>query len=47
MMALFADVLDLKENGYRSDGLSMSLYSIITVSAGGIMTVVFNEADLS
>ena len=44
MMALFADVLDHLEqkNGYRSDGLSMSLYSIITVSAGGIMTAVFN-----
>lgn len=44
MMALFADVLDHLErkNGYRSDGLSMSLYSIITVPAGGIMTAVFN-----
>lgn len=44
MMALFADVLDHLEakNGYRCDGLSMSLYSIITVSALGIITSVFN-----
>ncbi len=44
MMALFADVLDHLEakNGYRCDGLSMSLYSIIMVSTFGIMTAVFN-----
>lgn len=44
MMALFADVLDHLEakNGYRSDGLSMSLYSVITVAALGIITSVFN-----
>lgn len=44
MMALFADVLDHLEakNGFRSDGLSMSLYSIITVAAGGIVTAVLN-----
>lgn len=44
MMALFADVLDHLEakNGYRSDGLSMSLYSVIMVSALGIITSVFN-----
>jgi Na+/melibiose symporter-like transporter len=44
MMALFADVLDHLEakNGYRSDGLSMSIYSVITVAALGIITSVFN-----
>lgn len=44
MMALFADVLDHLEakNGYRSDGLSMSLYSVIMVSALGIITSAFN-----
>lgn len=44
MMALFADVLDHLEakNGFRSDGLSMSVYSIITVAAGGIVTAILN-----
>lgn len=44
MMALFADVLDHLEakNGYRCDGLSMSLYSVITVSTFGIITAIFN-----
>lgn len=44
MMALFADVLDHLEakNGYRCDGFSMSLYSIIMVSASGVCTAVFN-----
>lgn len=44
MMALFADVLDHLEakNGFRCDGLSMSLYSVITVAALGVITSVFN-----
>lgn len=44
MMALFADVLDHLEakNGYRCDGLSMSLYSVITVATFGIITAIFN-----
>ncbi len=44
MMALFADVLDHLEakNGYRCDGLSMSLYSVITVAAFGVITAIFN-----
>lgn len=44
MMALFADVLDHLEvkNGYRCDGLSMSLYSIIMVGAFGVVTAIFN-----
>lgn len=45
MMALFADVLDHLEykNGYRSDGLSMSIFSILTVSSLGICTSIFNS----
>ena len=44
MMALFADVLDHLErkNGFRSDGLSMSLYSVIMVGAFGVVTAIFN-----
>lgn len=44
MMALFSDVLDHLEakNGFRCDGLSMSLYSVIMVGASGIVTAVFN-----
>ena len=44
MMALFADVLDHleKKNGFRCDGLSMSLYSVITVGAFGVVTAIFN-----
>jgi GPH family glycoside/pentoside/hexuronide:cation symporter len=44
MMALFADVLDHLEckNGFRSDGLSMSVYSILMVASIGICTGIFN-----
>ena len=44
MMALFADVLDHLErkNGFRCDGLSMSLYSVIMVGAFGVVTAIFN-----
>jgi glycoside/pentoside/hexuronide:cation symporter, GPH family len=44
MMALFADILDHLEckNGFRCDGLSMSLYSAIMVAASGICMGVFN-----
>lgn len=44
MMALFADVLDYLEqkNGFRCDGLSMSIYSIIMVGISGVVTAVFN-----
>lgn len=43
-MALFADALDHLEwkTGFRSDGLAMSIYSIITVAMVGICTGVFN-----
>ncbi|MGN1344236.1 MAG: MFS transporter [Traorella sp.] len=43
-MALFADVLDHLEwkHGFRCDGVSMSIYSIIAVSCVGICTGVFN-----
>lgn len=44
MMALFADVLDHLEakNGFRCDGLSMSIYSVIMVGVSGIVTAIFN-----
>ncbi len=44
MMALFADVLDHLEakNGFRCDGLSMSIYSVIMVGVAGIVTAIFN-----
>jgi glycoside/pentoside/hexuronide:cation symporter, GPH family len=44
MMALFADVLDHLEckNGFRCDGLSMSLYSTILVAMNGICMGLFN-----
>lgn len=44
MMALFADVLDHLErkNGFRADGFSMSLYSMIMVGATGVVTAIFN-----
>lgn len=43
-MALFADVLDHSEwrSGFRSDGLAMSVYSIIAVAILGICTGIFN-----
>lgn len=43
-MALFADVLDHIEwkSGIRCDGISMSVYSIITVALTGICTGIFN-----
>ena len=43
-MALFADTLDHLEwkTGFRSDGIAMSIYSIIGVAAAGICTGVFN-----
>lgn len=43
-MALFADVLDHLEwkNGFRCDGMAMSVYSIITTISAGIATGVFN-----
>lgn len=44
MMAFFADVLDHLEakNGFRCDGLSMSIYSVIMVGVAGIVTAIFN-----
>lgn len=43
-MALFADVLDHMEwkNGFRCDGLAMSVYNIIAVAGGGVCTGIFN-----
>ena len=43
-MALFADTLDHLEwkTGFRSDGIAMSIYSIIGVAAAGICTGIFN-----
>ena len=43
-MALFADVLDHVEwkNGFRCDGISMSIYNTIAVASVGICTGVFN-----
>jgi len=43
-MALFADVLDHLEwkTGFRSDGLSMSIYNIIAVAMVGIAQGIFN-----
>lgn len=43
-MALFADALDNLEwkTGFRSDGLAMSIFSIITVAMVGICTGFFN-----
>lgn len=43
-MALFADVLDHMEwkTGFRADGLSMSIYSIIAVAMVGIAQGIFN-----
>ena len=43
-MALFADTLDNLEwkNGFRCDGLAMSIYSVILTAAAGIVTGIFN-----
>ena len=43
-MALFADTLDHLEwkSGIRCDGISMSIYSIISVTMVGIVTGIFN-----
>ena len=43
-MALFADTLDHLEwkNGFRSDGVAMSIYSVILTAAAGIVTGIFN-----
>ena len=43
-MALFADSLDHLEwkTGFRSDGLAMSIYSIISVAMVGVCTGIFN-----
>ena len=43
-MALFADVLDHMEwkNGFRCDGLAMSVYNTIAVAMVGICTGIFN-----
>ena len=43
-MALFADTLDHMEwkNGFRSDGLAMSIYSVILTAANGVVTGIFN-----
>ena len=43
-MALFADVLDHIEwkSGFRCDGISMSIYTIIITVCAGIATGVFN-----
>lgn len=43
-MALFADCLDHLEwkTGFRSDGVAMSIYSVITVAIGGICIGIFN-----
>lgn len=43
-MALFADVLDHVEwkNGFRCDGIAMSVYNIIAVAMVGICTGIFN-----
>ena len=44
-MALFADCLDHLEwrTGFRSDGIAMSIYSVITVAMTGVCTGVFNQ----
>lgn len=43
-MALFADVLDHLEwkNGFRCDGIAMSIYNIIAVAVVGIVQGIFN-----
>ncbi len=43
-MALFADALDNLEwkNGFRCDGLAMSVYSVIVTAAAGFVTGIFN-----
>lgn len=48
-LALFADVLDHIEltKGFRSDGLAMSIYSIIASTGSGICTGIFNKLIVS
>lgn len=43
-MALFADALDHLEwkNGFRADGVAMSVYSVIVTAAAGLVTGIFN-----
>ena len=43
-MALFADALDSLEwkNGFRCDGIAMSIYFVIITAAAGIVTGIFN-----
>ena len=43
-MALFADALDNLEwkNGFRCDGIAMSIYSVIITAASGLVTGIFN-----
>ena len=43
-MALFSDALDHMEwkNGFRCDGLAMSVYSTITTAVAGVVTGIFN-----
>lgn len=43
-MALFADALDNLEwkNGFRADGIAMSVYSVIITAASGLVTGIFN-----
>lgn len=43
-MALFADTLDHLEwkNGFRCDGLAMSVYSTITTAVAGVVSGIFN-----
>ena len=45
-MALFSDALDHMEwkNGFRCDGLAMSVYSTITTAVAGVVTGIFNGA---
>ena len=44
-MALFADVLDHIEwkNGFRCDGMAMSIYSVIFTFSAGLGTGIFNH----
>lgn len=43
-MALFADTLDQMEwkNGFRCDGVAMSIYSVIVTAAAGLVAGIFN-----
>ncbi len=48
-MALFSDTLDHMEwkNGFRSDGLAMSVYSVILTAAQGVVTGIFNGSIMA